>query len=268
MIRLSLAALALAWSGAALADPCAELDGMAEGPVAVGIRPGELGRAHRVCGRSELALGGSAYLLADAPNFYGHIVGTVDLDGSYHLESSRTEVFARAEIVRYDSVIGPLPDAWFGPGWFSAGVAQRIATSEKGALGINAKILLPSHYRNAYPIGVDLGLAAQYAPNTWLRVHGQLSAAFEANAGKGPADPAFGVAPTVGVALRPGRAFAFALDVAGSFGLTAPVDHLAVLPAFRFSDGKRFGFELGLAAPLLGRERALVLADLRFSVLL
>src|SRR5690606_8555248 len=73
--------IALSWSGVALADPCEGLDGMPEGPVAVGVRPGELGRAHRVCGRSEAAIGGSALLLADSPNFYGHIVGTVDLDG-------------------------------------------------------------------------------------------------------------------------------------------------------------------------------------------
>lgn len=251
--------------GVAYADPCEGLDGLAEGPVAVGVRPGELGRAHRVCGRSEVALGGSAYLLADAANFYGHLVGTADLDGSWAV-SDTTEIFARGELVRYDSVLAPLPDATFGPGWFSLGLAQRLVTGERSAIGLNGKLAVPAHYAHAFPIGADLGLAAVWAPSDRFRVHGQLSVATELNAGKGPVAPGFGVAPTAGFAWRPGKAFALALDVVGSFGLTATVDHLALAPAFRFGDGRRFGVELGLAAPLLGQERALALADLRVSI--
>lgn len=254
-----IALVAVAW-----ADPCADSGPMHDGPVAVGVRPGELGRGRRVCARSELAVGGSASLLADAPAFYGYLVGTGDLDGSWAVDD-RTELFARAELVRVDSVLAPLPDGRMGPGWFSVGASRRLATGERGAVGLNGKLLVPAHYANAFPLGVDLGVAGVWDANDWLRAHGQLSTAYEANVGRGPTAGRFGVAPTAGVALRPGRAFAFALDLVASFGLTAPLDHLAVAPGFRFAAGERFGAELGLALPLLGRERALAFVDLRAS---
>jgi len=40
---------------------------------------------------------------------------------------------------------------------------------------------------------------------------------------------------------------------------------LAGALALRFSDGKRFGMELGGTVPFAGRERALATVDLRFS---
>lgn len=241
------------------------LGGLAEGPSSVGIRPGELGRAHRVCARSEMAFAGTAYLLADAPNFYGHLVGVGELEGSW-APTGRTEVFGRIEAVRYDSVLAPLPDAYFGPGWLSVGAAQRLSEDPKGALGVNGKLAIPAHYTNATPIGGDFGLAGLWAPSPRIRAHGQLSAVFQANLGPGPTRPAVGIAPTIGAEWLPGSAFAFALDVVGSVGLTAALDHLALAPSFRFSTGDRLGLELALAAPLAGHDRALALADLRLAV--
>lgn len=248
------------------AKACArDLGGLAEGPSSVGIRPGELGRAHRVCARSEMAFAGAASLLADAPNFYGHLVGVGELEGSWS-PTGRTEVFGRIEAVRYDSVLAPLPDAYFGPGWFSVGAAQRLSEDPKGALGVNGKLAVPAHYTNATPIGGDVGLAGLWAPSPRLRAHGQLSAVFQANFGPGPTRPSMGIAPTVGAEWLPGSAFAFALDVVSSVGLTSALDHVAVAPSFRFSTGDRFGMELALAAPLAGADRTLALADLRLAV--
>jgi len=119
---------ALHWSGVARADPCADLDGMPEGPMTAAIRPGGLGAAHRVCARSESGIGVSGLLLADTANFYGHIVAAVKMDGSYAL-ADRTAPFATAEIFRYDSVLSPLPDTYLGIGNIAVGASQRVCLS-------------------------------------------------------------------------------------------------------------------------------------------
>jgi len=80
--------LALLVPGLAWADPCADLDGMPDGPVVAGLFNGDLLSAHRVCGRSEVGLFGSAYLLADTANFYGHIIASGILDGSYAVDEN------------------------------------------------------------------------------------------------------------------------------------------------------------------------------------
>lgn len=261
---LLLAALLL--PGAALADPCADWGGLAEGPTVAGLMNGDLGRAHRVCGRTEAGLTAGAYLLAEPDDFYGHIVGGATLDGS--LAASETvEVFGSLEALRYDSVLAPFPEAYVGPGFTTLGAAWRAHTGEASALGLNGKIVLPTTglYDNAWPVALDLGVAGLLAPGERLRLHGQLSGLLTAAISGGPAAPAAGVAPTVGVEWRPTGGFALVADVVGSFGLTAPVDHVAVAPGVRLGSG-RFGFQLDATVPLAGRERALATVDARFAL--
>ena len=69
-----------------------------------------------------------------------------------------------------------------------------------------------------------------------------------------------------GIELMPAPQFAFVADVLGQFGYAAPVDVFAAALALRFSDNKRFGFEVGATIPIAGRERAAVRIDLRASV--
>lgn len=260
LLLFSLAAPAVAW-----ADPCADLDGMPEGPVTAGLRNGDLGRGHRVCTRSEVALGPGAYLLADSPNFYGHIVVDAKVAGSYAFDDD-TEVFANLEIVRWDSVLAPFPVDYLGPGFAALGASHRFFASEKLGVAFNGKVVFPTMYEEAWPLGVDAGFAAVWAPAKKVRLHGQISGVFEGNLGRGPTLAAFGFAPTVGVVWRPGRAFAMGLDALGSFGMADAVDHFAVAPVFRFSDGQRFGFEFGATVPLAGADRALATVDVLFSV--
>jgi len=260
------AILALLAPGLAWADPCADLDGMPDGPVTAGLFNGDLLRAHRVCGRTEVGTLGSAYLLADSAHFYGHIIASGILDGSFAVDEA-TEVFASLEAIRYDSVLAPFPDAYLGTGFTAVGASRRVRTTDSSSVAVNGKVVLPTTglYQNAWPFAFDLGLAAVYAGVNRIRVHAQLTAAFEVAAGTGPADPVVAVSPTVGAQWRPGKAFALVLDVTSSHGMTDPVDYLAGALALRFSDGKRFGMELGGTVPLAGRERALATVDLRFS---
>lgn len=265
MITKALFALALAAPVTAWADPCDDLDGMPEGPVTAGLRAGDLGRGHRVCTRSEVALGPGAYLLADSANFYGHIVVTAVVAGSYAF-GERTEVFGSLEMVRWDTVLAPFPQDYVGPGFSSLGASTRFYESDKAGLAVNGKVVFPTMYENAWPLGIDLGISGVWAPSRVVRLHAQVSGEFEGNLGRGPALPAFGVAPTVGIVWRPKTVFAMGLDAVASFGLVSAVDHFALAPVFRFSDGKRFGAEFGITAPLAGADRALATVDLLFSV--
>ena len=131
---------------------------------------------------------------------------------------------------------------------------------------MNGKIVFPAMYENAWPLGIDLGVAGVWAVSRSVRLHAQVSGEFQGNLGAGPALPAFGAAPTIGVIWRPKTVFAMGLDAVTSFGLVDTVDHFALAPVFRFSDGKRFGTDFGITLPLAGADRALATVDLMFSV--
>ena len=251
------------------AGPCEDAgDGMPTGPVIAGLLDGNLGAAHRACGRNEVGLDVGGLLLVDMPNFYGRLSAGGSLDGSAMVHP-RVELFGRLEFLRFENVITPIPATALGLGFTSVGVGWQVLRKDKVVLGLNGKTVLPTAagiYDNAWPIGLDLGLALQVAAARGVHLHGQASFLGSAVASKGPAFPRAGGAVTFGTELRPGKAFAFVLDLYGSFGYRGPLDALAVAFALRFSDGKRFGFELGGMIPFAGTERAMVAVDLRASI--
>ena len=236
------------------------------GPVAAGLLDGGLGAARRACPRTSFAVAPRGLLLADAANFYGHIVAGLNLDGALTLGGYDTEVFGRLELVRYDSVISAVTSSTLTPGHATVGIT-RVLRGEGLALAATGKVVLPTAvglYRNAWPVGIDAGLAGQWADGPWS-VHGQLTLLGSAALSRGPALPRAGIAPTLGGALRPTRGFAVALDLQSLFAYTAPVDALALAPALRFGTRRSWGAEIGAALPLAGRERALLAFDLRIA---
>lgn len=253
----------------ARAQLCADVgDGMPTGPVISSTLDGNLGNAHRFCGRSEVGLGLGGLLLIDRPNFYGHLAAGGKLDGSYAV-SERFEVFGSFEFLRYESVITPIAASAIGLGVSNVGAAGQLLVRDKWGLGLNGKIVLPTAagiYQNAWPVGLDLGLAAQFKASNKVLFHVQLGGLTSFAISKGAANPRIGGVLTAGTELRPGKAFALAIDLHGNFGYRAPLDTLAAALALRFSDGKRFGFSLGAVLPFAGQERALVALDLRASI--
>lgn len=248
-----------AWAG-----PCAD-DGMAEGPVVAGLLDGDLGRARRACVRTEAGLGVGGLIVADTPNFYGHVVGSAVLDGSYALDD-RTEIFGSAELFRYDSVISALTSTYVGVGHTALGANRILSASERAHVAVNGKVVLPTAvglYRTAWPFGLDLGLSGTWAASDLLRLHGQIGGLTSLAASKGPTQGRVGAMSTLGAELRPGKAFAAVADLSAGFGYTAPVDVVAAALGLRFSDGRRWGLELGATVPLAGRERALATFALR-----
>lgn len=266
---LLILAIAVLVPGEGLAGPCDEAgDGMPTGPVVAGLFDGNLGAAHRACGRNEVGLDAGGMLLVDMPNFYGRLSAGGSLDGSAMLHP-RVELFGRLEFLRFENVITPIPATSLGLGFTSVGVGWQMLRKDRVVLGLNGKTVLPTAagiYHNAWPIGLDLGLALQVAAARGVHLHGQASFLGSAAISKGAANPRAGGALTFGTELRPGKAFAFVLDLYGSFGYRGPLDALAVAFALRFSDGKRFGFELGGMIPFAGVERAMVALDLRASI--
>lgn len=266
---LALGAASVLLALPALANPCVGFgDGMPTGPVTAGLLDGDLGTGHRVCGRSEVGLDAGGLLLVDMPEFYGRLSAAGTLDGSLAV-SDRVELFAALEFLRFENVITPIPATAFGLGHTSLGAGWAFLLREKVALGLNGKFVLPTAvgiYENAWPVGMDIGVAGQFAVSSKVQFHAQVAFLGSAAISRGASDPKAGGAVTFGTELRPGKAFAFVFDLYGNFGYRAGLDTLAVAMGLRFSDGKRFGFEVAGAVPFAGRERAMVRIDLRASI--
>ena len=251
------------------ANPCGDVgDGMPTGPVTGGLLDGNLGAGHRFCGRSEVGLGGAGLLLVDFPAFYGRLSAGTALDASLAV-TERFELFGAMEFLRYESIITPIPASAVGLGHTIMGAAVQLLVRPKWGLGLNGKTVLPTAagiYHNAWPVGFDLGLAGQFVLSPKVHLHGQASVLGSAAISRGASQPMFGGTVTFGTELRPGKAFALVVDLHGNFGYRAPLDVLAVALGLRFSDGKRFGFEVAGIVPFAGQERAAVALDLRASI--
>jgi hypothetical protein len=266
-------AAACLWTSVAHSDPCrGTTDGMATGPVTAGLLDGDLGRAHRACGRTEAGISGGGLLIVDLPNFYGRISGNLTVDGSWAI-GERSELFATVELLRYESLITPMSSSSLGFGHTALGAARRVLQGSIWSLGVHGKIVLPTAfgiYKHSWPFGVDAALSVQVRPLDFLSAHAELGGLFSAAASRGASLPRAGGSATAGLELRPARSFALAVDlhavVAYADPANTPLDVFAAALALRFADGRRFGFEIGATVPILGRERALANLDLRGSV--
>ncbi|MDP2314315.1 MAG: hypothetical protein Q8P41_15540 [Pseudomonadota bacterium] len=253
----------------AYAGPCeSDTLGIATGPVTVGFQDGDLGVPRRVCGRTEVGLAPGGSAVVDTANFYGHIVAGGTLEGSW-APSRRTEVYVGVEAFRYDSVITPIPATYMGFGHVNLGATQRLWENDTLALAVHGRAVVPTAvglYRNAYPVGLDVGVAGLWAPLDTVRVHADVGGLGSAAISHGPALPRAGARVMVGGEWQPARHFAVVLDVTSIFGYTAPVDVVAGSLGLRVGIGKRVGVELGAAVPLAGRERALAAGELKVNV--
>ena len=81
--------------------------------------------------------------------------------------------------------------------------------------------------------------------------------------------PRGGVNTTLNLEFIPVKFFSVAAELTTSALYTDPIDgpldFLAAGGALRFSDAKRFGFELGATFPLVGSNRAMLALEMRGS---
>ncbi|MCB9666148.1 MAG: hypothetical protein H6732_18715 [Alphaproteobacteria bacterium] len=259
-------ALLLAWGTAAWAGPCAEAgDGFVVGPATAGLASGGLGMPRRTCPRTEVGATVFGDLTADTANFYGYVTGGLALDGSWAAHPE-VEITGRLDAVRLDLGIASLSSTTLGLGDLSLGVAWGRDLDDVVAVGVRTALVVPTAtplYQQGRPFGLDLWVTSVQQVHPMVRVHEGVGGQLTASAG-GPADPHAGVTVDAGVEVRPVTVFGLAVDVDASLLRTATLDHLAVSPALRFGDGRRFGFDLGVRLPLLGAERSLLALQLRF----
>lgn len=249
----------------AQAGVCDDLGGLPTGPISASLYDGDHGLARRTCGRTEAALDGGGLVLADTPNFYGHIVAGGNLEGAY--ATDKLEVFGGVQAIRYDSVISAISSSYVGLGHTHLGASYRLAESESWAVGLSGRAVLPTAfglYENARPFGLDLGVNGVWVAAPALRVHGQLGGLHSFATGPGDADPRFGLGVLAGAELRPSDHFAAVVDLEAFAGQYAPLDAFSAGIGLR-AGGEAFGLELGAKLPLAGRERALATAGLRAS---
>jgi len=229
------------------------------------VYDGDLGRARRVCPRSEVSLGGGALMVIDTFNFYGHIVAGLDLEGSLAL-GSRTELFIGVEAFRYETVIMSVSDSSMGFGHTRIGAQHMVPLGDTAALAVHGKVVLPtasSTYVNAWPFAGDVGIATLWAPHEMVDVHANLSVMGSVAATKADPQPRGGLTTNLNLAFTPIPQISVAAEIATSTLYTDTLDYVAAGGALRFSDAKRFGMEIGAVFPLVGAQRALVAAELR-----
>jgi len=258
-------------STAASADPCKHFSyGMATGPVVAPILDGGLGRAYRVCGRSEVAIRGGGVLMVDIPNFYGRVSAGATIEGSW-APNKITEIFAGIEAVRYDTVIQSLSASNIGLGHSFLGGSIRAVTSDRATIAFNSKLVLPTAtglYQEARPFGFDMGVAGQFAATPKVHLRGQVGLLASAVASRAGPGLRMGASLTAGAEFLPVRRFGVAIDFHSVVGYATNTDLYAAAAALRFSNLKRFGFELAGMLPLARKnhEWAQAVVMLRASV--
>jgi len=99
-----------------------------------------------------------------------------------------------------------------------------------------------------------------------VQLHADLGMIHSVGLGKGPGQPRIGATVNFGAEFRPAWRFSVVTDLHASFGYTEPLDVFAGALGLRFSDGKRFGFDLGATVPIAGRERAALRIDFAWTV--
>jgi len=273
MTRL-LVALSLLLAGVAQAedpiegDPCDDYAyGLVQGPASPALEEGGLGRAQRACGRNEVALSGAMYVSIHTLDFYADIVGSGQIEGSVAL-GRRGEVFAAFEFLRYDLVFSAVASSSLGIGHTTLGGTGRFLVGNGYTLAATGKVILPTAtvYKNTRPLSFDAGVTGEFRLHKGIHLHAHAAFLGGFGIGNGPDAPRAGASITVGPQFQIHPTVALGVDLHAQFGYWAPLDVLALAPALRFSDGKRFGFEVSATIPLAGRERAQTAVWLRFSL--
>ena len=160
--------------------------GLMDGPLGLSFFEGDIGRPRRVCPRTEVVLGGDVMgidvaddLLTSDGNFYATMAGGGELSGSWKF-SKKGELFASIQAVNFRFVQNAtITRTHIGMGWTSVGATYHGWSTDKIILAMTGRFTLPTafdYYEHAWPLALDVGVAAVYRPLSWLSVHGQVGA--------------------------------------------------------------------------------------------
>lgn len=253
--------------------------GRPSGPVSVGLLPGRLGNTVDPCVRTEAGIAVGGGLLVDTPDFYGRIQAFGALDVRVGL-SERVELHGRFEGFRLDNVIAPVAVSASGIGATSIGMTVVLEQSLDHVISAHGQVVLPTQpHVNAAPLALDAGMTAARAVKNG-DLHGGVAVYGQGMLGRGPSAGKAALSGRIGTTQRITKTgLAFVLDAPLSVGWTGGFDHLGLAGAFRFGtgrvgdptpdgespDGRGLYGELGVMAPLFGRERTLAALELKIG---
>ncbi len=230
------------------------------GPLQVSLTDGGRGTGAELCPVSAIWFGGHGRAIVAPEDFYGNIVASAGIGGSYAL-GANTAVFASFDPARYQLVISSISAATSGTGTVTLGATHRLK-SEWGLLG---RLTAPTgpEYRNATPLGADLMLLyeSMYSPD--LGVHGHLGILGEVAISGARTDPRLNTVAATGASYMLASWCKIVAEARASATVTGAVDHISAALGLVVESVNGNGVELGAEIPLAGRNRTLAAISLR-----
>jgi hypothetical protein len=273
MRTLLLTALLAVSPALTLAGEVCSGGGLMDGPLGLSFFEGDIGRPRRVCPRTELVLGGGVMgtdvaddLISGDGNFYATLAGGGEISGSWKF-SKKGELFASIQALNFRFVQNAtLTRTHLGMGWTSVGATYHGWSSGELILAMTGRLTLPTafgYYEHAWPLALDVGLAAAYRPWSWLSVHGQLGAVASLAVGRGDPNARAALQIVAGVEYTPLDWLGLVLDLGAQMGYDATLDQLNVALGFRFRIWRGLGLELAAVLPYAGESQANLAGMLR-----
>ncbi len=238
------------------------------GPSSAPLLDGMLGVPRRACFRTEVALAGDAYLIAEPANFYGNIRVGGRLAGSVNIDDL-VEIWGTFEALRYQSLISAVSSSYLGTGYLTLGSSARLAADTERRWVLWGRVVLPTTSgldRNSQPLALELGTTGEWNAHPNLRLHAALSVLGSIGvSGIAPVLPRGGVRAMGGADWIPYEWLSFQLEVQTGFGYRDGLDFVALSGGARLGLGDRIGIDLSVLWPFLGAERALAAAQVGVS---
>lgn len=238
------------------------------GPSTAPLLDGLLGVPRRACFRSELSLGGDAYLIADPADFYGNIRVGGRVSGSVNL-GDQVEIWGSFEAIRWQSLISAVSTRYLGTGYLTLGSSLRLLDEQQRRLAGWVRVVLPTTSgldQNSQPLALEIGTTAEWNAHPNVRFHGALSLVGSIGVSSiAPPMPRGGVRVGGGLDWIPYEWLSFQLELMTGFGYRDGLDYLALAGGARLGLGDRIGVDLSVIWPFVGAERALAGAQVGVS---
>jgi len=229
---------------------------------------GMLGVPRRACFRSEVALAGDAYLIAEPREFYGNVRIGGRVSGSVNLHDE-IEIWGSFEAVRYQSLISAVSTHYLGTGYLTIGSSFRLLDEHQRRWIAWARAVLPTTSgldQNSEPLALEVGTTAEWNAHPNLRLHGALSLIGSVGISSiAPVLPRGGVRVGGGLDWIPYEWLSFQVELMTGFAYRDGLDFMALAGGARLGLGDRIGVDLSVIWPFVGSERALAAAQLGLS---
>ncbi len=238
-----------------------------QGPLQIGLAPGDQGLGRTVCARTGFSIALGANALLDTPNFFGTLAGTGTVRGSYSL-GDRLVFFGSWDTAQYRFIQNAtLSESKLSVGTASVGAQWQVWRSERYAIAPALRLVLPtsSVYLNTVPFAADLMLLAQWNAFETVAFHGELGLTGSAAFSAGDMDSRLGFTMLAGAQWNVRPWFAGVAEAGAVLGSAATPTQVTVAPGLRFGWSEHYALELCGIVPVAGTTRTTFAGALRFG---